>query len=230
MQQRLNISATPRTESGTPAARRIRAQGRIPGVLYGHDRQTVNLSVDLKEVSPALARGAWHTHIYDLQVVADGKKKQEAVPVMIREVQRDPLSGELWNIDFHAISLSEKMEAQVPVILVGEAVGQKRGGILERLHTELTVYCLPTDIPEHIEIDVTALEIGDGVRAGELTLPPDVELITDREESVVHVSPPAKAVEEEEVAEAAEGEEMAEPEVIGQKGEQESEAGEESKK
>ncbi|NIM04306.1 MAG: 50S ribosomal protein L25 [Armatimonadetes bacterium] len=216
--ERESISAATRKEIGKSAARHLRAKGQVPAVLYGRGRAPVALEVDVRQMSAALAGGKYSTHVFDLQVSDEGAS-QPSVTVMIKEVQRDPITSTLFNIDFHAISLTEKVQAQVPVVLTGEPVGVKQGGILERLHSEISVSCLPTSIPEQAEVDISAMEIGDSIHASALTLPSDVELLTSPEEVLAILAPPAKVVEEVPAAVAEGEEEAAEPEVTAQKGE-----------
>jgi large subunit ribosomal protein L25 len=222
--ERVKITAAPREEIGKSAAQHLRAQGLVPAVLYGRGREPLALKVDEKEMKATLAGGTYSTHIFDLQV-AGGPKAP--VAVMIKEVQRNPISRVLQNIDFHAISLTEKVHAQVPVVFTGEPAGLRQGGILERLHSEISVSCLPTKIPERIEVDISGMMIGDSIHARGLAIPAEVELLTSLEEVLVVLAPPAKVVEE---VPAAAAEAAAEPEVIGQKGEETSAEEPEEKK
>lgn len=211
---RVIINATPRTESGKSAARRLRTAGQVPAVVYGRGREPVNIAVDVREIGATMAGGAYLTHIFDLQLsTADAT----AFPVMIKEVQRHPLQGILLNIDFHAISLTEKVHAHVPIVLRGEPLGLKRGGVLERLHPAILVSSLPTDIPDRLEVDISGLEIGDSIHARDISLPDNVEMLSNPEEVLIILAAPAKVVEEAPVVAAEE--EAAEPEVITQKGE-----------
>ncbi len=216
--ERIIISATPRAETGKSAAKHLRDAGKVPAVLYGRGREPQTLTLEGKEIVATLG-GVYTTHIFDLKITDQGATAP--VSVMIKEVQRNPITGRLQNIDFHAISLTEKVHAQVPVRLKGEPAGAKKGGIVERLHTEIAVSCLPTAIPDHIEVDISALDIGDAIHVRDLGLPAEVEVLTPAEEIVVMLTPPSKAVEEVPVAVVAE--EAAEPEVLAQKGEKEAE-------
>jgi len=215
--ERVEITAVTRKESGKCAARHLRAKGQVPAVVYGRGREPVNLAIEGREIAAAMAGGAYSTHVFDLRVSGEGGGRLP-FPVMIKEVQRHPISGLLLNLDFHAISLTEKVHTHVPIVLKGEPAGIKRGGILERLHSEILVSCLPTQIPERIEVDISGLEIGDSIHVRDLFLPAEVELLTSPEEVMVILAPPAKVVEEVPVAAAA-AEEVTEPEVVAQKGE-----------
>jgi large subunit ribosomal protein L25 len=136
-------------------------------------------------------------------------------PVLIKEIQRHPITRALWHVDFHRISLKEKIETRVPVHVKGEAPGVKvGGGVLEHLVREVRVRCLPTEIPAFVEADISNLQLNQGIRAKELQLPKGVEVLIDAESVIVHVLT-IKVVEETPVAEAAAaGTAEAEPEVI----------------
>jgi large subunit ribosomal protein L25 len=220
--ERTKIKAAIRAEHGKSAARQFRRQGLVTAVLYGKGQTTFAVTVEETAVQAIIASGVYTTHIYDLQVSGE-QAPAKPVPVMIAAVQRHPITRKFWNIDFHAISLKEKIHAQVPIAFQGEPAGLKRGGILERLHLEISVSCLPTDIPDHFEVDISKMEIGDSVHARDLSIPKGVEMLTPGDDMIAQVAHPAKAVEET-VAPTAEVE-GAEPELVGQKGDKEEEEG-----
>jgi large subunit ribosomal protein L25 len=204
------LSGTRRGDIGKGAARKARAAGRIPGVLYGHGQEPVALSVSAREFELAVRKQGGNPII---GLALDGGEHT----ALIRDVQYDPLSHDIIHLDFLRISLTEAIEVEVPIRLVGLPLGVKDGGgILEPILRELKVRCLPTAIPPAVEVDVTALNIGDSVHVSEITLG-DVTILTDPEVTVATVVPPTVQVEEkpaEEAAVAAEGAEAAEPEVI----------------
>jgi large subunit ribosomal protein L25 len=216
MMERTSISAIQRDENGTSAARRLRTAGYIPAVVYGRGKEVISIGVPKDQIIAALSAGAYTTHLFDLNI-ADAAP----VTVMIMEVQRNPVTRKLLNIDFHAVSLTEKVHASVPIMLKGEPAGAKLGGIVERLHNEISVRCLPEQIPDHIDIDISGLNIGDAIHVRDLGLAEEVETDLSPDESIVMLTPPAKAIEE--VKPTEEAEEGAEPEVIAQKGETEEE-------
>ena len=197
MEQKL--VATKREEAGKGVARKIRAVGRVPAVLYGHGMEPVGLSVDAKELFHLFHTGAGTNVLVDL--VVDGTEHL----AMPREVQRDHIKGRFVHVDFLVVSRDEKIAISVPIRVVGESVGVKAGGVLEHHLWELQVECLPTDVPEAIEADVSDLEIGSGLRVSDLVPPAGATVLTNPDESVVAVTQPQMAVELEE--EAAEGEE-----------------------
>ncbi len=204
------LSGTRRGDIGKGAARKARAAGRIPGVLYGHGQEPVALSVSAREFELAVRKQGGNPII---GLALDGGEHT----ALIRDVQYDPISHDIIHLDFLRISLTEAIEVEVPIRLVGLPLGVKDGGgILEPILRELKVRCLPTAIPPAIEVDVTALNIGDSVHVSEITLG-EVTILTDPEVTVATVVPPTVQVEEkpaEEAAVAAEGAEAAEPEVI----------------
>ena len=214
------LVAEPRTDSGKGVARKLRAAGRVPAVLYGADVESTPLSVDSKELFHLLHTGAGSNVLVDL--VVDGHEHL-AIP---RDVQRDHIHGRFIHLDFLAVRRDEKIHISVPVRVVGESVGVKAGGVIEHHLWEVEVECLPTDVPEAIEVDITELEIGMGLRVSDLVAPSGSTILTNPEDSVVAVQQPQMAVEleEEEAAEGEEGAEAAEGEE-GAEGEAPAEGG-----
>ena len=214
------VEAQPRPDSsrGKNEARRLRASGRIPAVLYGAKKQAVAISVDPKQISRILHSEAGHNSIFDLTVGGESAKG------MVVDWQYDPLSGKLLHIDLKRIAMDEKMRVSVPVHLVGEAPGVKiGGGIMDQVLREVEIECLPGDIPSHIDADVSHLEFGQVLRVADLPHGGKIKFVTDEQQTVAHVTHV-----KEEVAPAAEAAvegaaaAPAEPEVI-KKGKQETE-------
>jgi len=211
----VQLNGTVRTGKGKGAARKLRQTARIPGVLYGKGRDPVMLELDSREFMRAVAGHAPSNIIVDLLVGTEG-----AVKTLIREVQLDPVSGSVVHVDLNQISLTDRIEVEVPIELQGVPTGVKNsGGILQHPLRTLALKCLPQDMPDMIRIDVSGLEIGDSVHVADLSLE-NVEVLADPETSLASVIPPVKAEEPAvPVEEAAEGE--AEPEVVGKKEEAE---------
>ncbi len=160
-----------RSELGTGAARRARKAGKIPAVMYSRGAETTPLFIDAREWD-ALAK-----HDFNLLTLHQGKKKTAAV---VKEIQRNYLKSYVVHVDFQEVKMDEKITASIPVRAAhDEAAGVSKGGLLEQGIHEIEVNCLPGSLPEHLEVDISALEIGDALHAGELVLPKDVELITD---------------------------------------------------
>ena len=201
----LKLVAQKREGSGKGVARKLRAAGRVPAVLYGRGADPESISVDARELQHLMHAGGANVLV---DLVVDGAEHL----AMPREVQRDHIKGRYWHVDFLAVSRTEKIIVNVPVRLVGESAGVKMGGVLEHHLWEIAVECFPTDVPEAIEADVSALEVGDGIRVSELTAPDGAVITSNPDDLVVAVAQPQARLEEEEAAEAeaaegAEGEE-----------------------
>lgn len=192
-----------RDEKGGSESRRLRNKEFIPCVLYGNKEKNILISVKEKEIKKILSKGE-NILVY---LKFDGKE----TPVIIKEVQSHPVSGKLLHLDFYMISLKEKIEVEVPVEIFGESPGIRDGGILEYHLRELKVRCLPTEIPQKIEVDVSGLKIGDSMHISDLKIKSGIEILADKEEVILTVSQPTE-LKVEEVAAA-----VTEPEVIGEK-------------
>jgi large subunit ribosomal protein L25 len=196
------LAAESRTDTGKGAARRVRAAGRVPAVLYGHGIKPEHLSINAREFGQALRSGGANA-LLELQL---GKTRHLA---LAREVQRHPVRGTFTHVDFLVVRRGEKVTVSVPVHLTGSAPGVLQGGILDQDLHQLSVEAEVTAVPEAIEADVSGLEIGDVLRVGDLKAPAGATILDDAEASVVSVVAPTvepAAAEEEEGAEAAEGE------------------------
>jgi large subunit ribosomal protein L25 len=195
----LKLQATKRTVHGRHV-RKLRKEGAVPGVVYGHRSEAEPVSIDAGEFRRVYAK-AGRTHLIDF--VLDGGRPQK---VLIKEIQKHPRFEGPIHVDLFLIDLKEKLQIDVPIVIVGESPAVKRddGDLLISLHS-LRVECLPSDIPEAIEVDVGELEnIDDSVRVHDLHFPEGVTLLTGGDEMIVKVQ--AHRVAEEPVAEAAEGE------------------------
>jgi large subunit ribosomal protein L25 len=206
----LNVAV--RDEKGTSAARRLRRDGKLPAVLYGHGEENVSLAVDAHELDAVIRHGG---KLVDLH----GGVTQTA---LIREVQWDAFGTQVLHLDFTRVSAQERVEMSVPVELRGEAEGLKQGGIVEQLVHDLTVECPAAAIPERISIRIADLGVGQSITVADIELPENVTIVNAAETAVVHCVAAAVEPEEEEAAASEAG---AEPEVIGRKAE-ESEEGE----
>jgi len=213
--ERPQLHVEPREEIGKWAARRLRNRGLVPGVIYGKTSEPKAVQVEARALGDVM-RAGHRNMLLDLRM--PGVSVRNSPTVMVRELQRDPLSGKLLNVDFHQISLKERVSTTVPVVLVGEPEAVKHGGILEHVLREVEIQCLPTDLPEQLELNISNLEIGDSLHVRDLAPPSGVTMITSPEEVVAVMAAPAK--EEEVVAPTpAEVEAAPEPEVTGQKSE-----------
>ncbi|NIM97882.1 MAG: 50S ribosomal protein L25/general stress protein Ctc [candidate division Zixibacteria bacterium] len=215
------LKARPREKVGKEYAKKLRRNGFIPAVVYGQGASSLALEIETKSFHALLRRGLGENVLVNLSISdhKDGEKK-----VLIRETQRDPVKGDIIHVDFHEISLTRKLAIQVPIHLMGTPEGVKEGGILQHVLRELEVECLPTAIPEKIEVDVNHLKIGDSIHVSDLRLE-DVEILSDPHSSIVSVVPPTVFKEPEAAPVAAEEE----PEVITEKKEEEEEEKEKEK-
>ena len=192
-----------RKEVGKRYTRQIRHAGRVPAIYYIHGEEPIAISVDEKEL-----HGVIHSEQNIIDLAFDGKKKVKSV---IRDIQWDPVAGRPVHVDFMGIKMTENVTVDIPVHLIGTPIGVKRdGGILQQQLREISIECLPSDIPEHFEVDVEALEVGDSLRVADLQIE-KVHILTDPEQSIASVQHP-KVVKEPEVVEVEgeEGEEAAE--------------------
>ena len=206
--ERIQLDVKPRETSGSAESRRLRAGGLVPGVLYGGGKKAHPFCVEERNLRRALT-GDHGLHTI-LDVVFDGQKT--AHHAVLKDYQLDPTRARLLHIDLHEVRLDQPIHAQVVVELVGESEGVKEGGVLTQVSREVNVEALPMDVPDRIELDISAMTIGDSLRAADLRVPEGVTLLDDPEETVLAtVTPPTKVelpeevVEEEEV-EGLEGE------------------------
>jgi large subunit ribosomal protein L25 len=211
--ERVRLEVQERPKHGSRESRRLRRTGLIPGVLYGRG-QTHAISVPSRELRRALGgSGGLHT-ILDVVVAGDGGTH----PAVLKDYQRDPIRGTLIHFDLHEVRLDQPIQATVSVTLVGDAVGAREGGVLQQVTREVHVEALPMEIPEHLELDVSELAIGESLRLVDLTAIEGVTFLDDPEETVLatvslptRVEEPEEALEEgEEGAPLAEGEEAPE--------------------
>jgi len=201
-----NVAAEAREKRGKNAARQLRLSGKIPAVLYGNNEGPVALSVSPKELSSILHSATGHNTIFTL-TFQDAK----TTSVMLKDWQFEPIKGHLLHADLVRIAMDKVLQLNVPITAVGEAKGVKlEGGIFEFVLREVEVECLPTDIPEHIDIDISELSIGSNFRVSDLKVNPKVKILSDPELVIAHVITPKEEKVAEPVVEAA----VAEPEVI----------------
>jgi large subunit ribosomal protein L25 len=221
--QEVAIQAESREELGNGPGRRLRANGRIPAVVYGLGRPNVAVSVDTRELDHLVHESGEHAMIA-LQVGDGG----EVEHVLLRETQRDPITDRLIHADFFRIDPSKPVEIEVPIRAQGVAVGQKTGGVLEQLLRTIEIRCLPSDMPAFLEFDVTDIAVGHSLHVGDISVSGDLVVLTPPDTALFTVVAPRALEEEEEEAEAAEGEEITEPELVGK--EEEEEEGEDEEK
>lgn len=208
--QRVTLEVEVRRQTGKGAARKLRLAGRVPGVLYGRGIEPVPVAVDVRALERVLQAAAGANILLEVVLRDDGQVRNELA--MLQDLQRDVLTRRVIHVDLHRVSLTERVHARVPVVLRGEAPGVREGGILEVLRHEVEVSGLPTDLPEHLELDVSNLGLGHSLHVRDLRIPEGVNLLTPADETLVTVLAPAVAPEE--AVSAPEGA-PAQPEVVG---------------
>jgi len=206
--ERIRLEVQEREQRGTRNSRRLRKEGLIPGVLYGRGNAPHPISVHERELRRVLTGG--HGLHAILDVVLAGEKSTHAS--ILKEYQVDPIRGKIEHFDLQEVRLDQPIQSSVVVELVGESVGAKAGGVLSQVSREIRVEALPMEIPDRIELDVSAMEIGDSLRLSDLTTQEGVTYLDDPETVLATVTVPTK-VEEPEPEEVEEGEEGEEGEV-----------------
>jgi len=205
------LTAEVREGAGKGAARRLRAEGRIPAIFYGPRSKPISLTIDSKEFAKSLQTEAGENVLIDLDIRKGDHPERKVV--MVKELQIDPLQRGILHTDFYEVAMDEVVTVEVPVRLVGKPEGIKMGGILEQIRRVLEVQCLPGDIPKSIDVDVTSLKIGDSVHVQEIQVE-KVKVLADSNFTIATVVPPAveEKPAEEVVAEAPEAAEVKEKE------------------
>jgi len=185
----VEITVQRRTGSGKGAARKLRSAGKVPAILYGPKRTTTAIAVEGAELGRRLAHleGA---HLIRLVDAARADADINERMVLVRELQRHPVTGTPLHADFYEVDLTERLTVSVMLRFVGKAAGVVAGGILQPILRDIEVECLPTEIPDHFEIDVSPLGVHDAVHLGDITLPEGVSIVGDPAQSVVTVLPP----------------------------------------
>ncbi len=206
---RLTVESQIRQEFGKNANRRLRAAGRVPGIVYGRNMEPVAVSVDPKDLDRILLSDTGRNTIFKLKY-----QDQERV-VLIRAHQRDPVGEEFLHADFMAVSMDRTMVFDVPVEIVGTAAGvTMHGGILDLVVREIHLECLPGNLPDHIRADVTDLQIGDSVRVEQLDVDADkVKILSDPDLTVLTIAAPSVETADDEIMPE---DETAEPEIAGE--------------
>ena len=227
---RATLKAASRSEFGSRESRRLRRQGLVPGVVYANGEEARPFQVAERDARAVLSEG--HA-LFDLEIEGVG-----AVPVVVKEQQRQPVRGDLEHLDLQEVKLDEAIQAEVPIVVEGaeEAPGTKEGGVLEHITREVTVEALPTEIPDRIVIDVSHMDINDTIQLSMVPPPQGATFVADdlEEVTVATLTPPKLEKELEEIEEEAalvseeleEGEEVPEGEEAPAEGEGEGEGGE----
>jgi large subunit ribosomal protein L25 len=217
MAKQVKLKVEPRTAVGRSAARRLKAQGIVPAVVYGGKEKSQPLQVSARDINAMLSHASGENILVELEIA--GQKATRTA--LLQEVQHSPVGGDVLHVDFHAISMDEKIQADVPLEALGIATGVKNfGGLLDQNLRLLPIECLPRDLPDKITVDVSALNIGDAIHVRDIKLPAGV--VAKVQPDLTAFSVMAPVIEEEPVA--AEADAAAGPEVITAKKEEGEEA------
>jgi len=207
MAKQVKLAAQIRSETGRTAVKKIKSQGFVPAVIYAHNETPVTLQVNERDIDTLLSHAVGEHLLVDLEIAGGANRL-----AIIQEVQHHPVTQAVLHVDFHGVSANEEIESSIPVEAVGEPIGVKSfGGILEQLVRTVTIKCLPQDLPESINVDVSAMKIGDSLHIKDIQLPAGVTAV-DTDVTVFLVAEPNVAAEAPAATEAP-----AAPEVIKEK-------------
>jgi large subunit ribosomal protein L25 len=213
MSNEMIVEVSPRTDTGKNESRRLRAAGRIPGVVYGGGRPVVAISVEQRRVLEILRSESGENTLFTVQLGGTDSKRV----VMIRDYQRHPVKGQLMHVDFVRVDLNKPIEVKVPVHVTGSPIGVKvEGGLLDHVVREVSVTCLPADIPEAFEIDASEVHVGQHLSIRDIKVPDRIRILDDPDQTVLVIAmPKAEEVPTPVAVEGAPAEAVpAEPEVI----------------
>jgi len=183
-----SLTAEPRTGRGKSAARKLRAAGRVPAVVYGRHEEVRHVSLDHRQLENLISHVQVENTIIDLRI-----GRGRAIQALVREVQMHPYRPEIHHVDFYVLHANEPVELEVPIRLTGTAEGVKAGGVLQQTLHDLPVRCLPNAIPEAIEADVSSLQIGESLHVSDLAIPDGVTVEVEGDRTVCSVQPPVTA-------------------------------------
>ena len=206
MAKQVKLAAQARSETGRTAVNKIKSQGFVPAVIYAHNETPVSLQIGARDIDTLLSHAVGEHLLVELEIAGGANRL-----AIIQEVQHHPVTQAVLHVDFHGVSADEEIESSIPVEAVGESVGVKSfGGILEQLARQINIKCLPKDLPEVINVDISALKVGDSLHVKDLPLPAGVTAV-DTDVTVFLVAEPNVAAEAPAAAAAAA------PEVIKEK-------------
>lgn len=189
----LEIRANRREKVGKEWAKKYRKTGQIPAILYGtHLEESIPLVLDRKELQKLFKRGKLETEHHILKIIIEENGNSRVENALLQSYQVDPLTDSIIHVDFHAVRMDEVVDTHVPIVLIGEALGIKKGGVLQHGISEIYIRALPLDIPSHIEVDISNLDIGDSILVGDIKLSEKIKVLTPLDEVVVSVLPPQR--------------------------------------
>lgn len=182
MAKKTTLKAAPRARTGSGRLNQMRREGWLPSVIYGRGAENKNLKVDAKTFDELIARSSSENIVVNLEIEGEGTRL-----AFLQAIQHDPLSGSTLHADFLAIDSKTEITAHIPAHLVGEAPGVKTGGVIEQYVHALEITCLPDDLPETIDVDISNLQLGDSLHVGEVTYPKGVRPTHSADVVIVHI-------------------------------------------
>jgi large subunit ribosomal protein L25 len=199
----IQLESKDRSTIGKGSARKLRSMGRLPAILYGPKTSSIMLSLDYKQFDKILGEKSAENIIFDLKIDSLGKTNSKKV--MIKEIQKDPVTRDRLHVDFYEISMEKELEVSIPIYLINEPIGVTQGGILEHIRRELRISCMPKNLVDKIDIDVSNLDIGQSLHIEDVSFPPGLNSLEDGDLTIATVVAPSIEEEmEEEVEEEVE--------------------------
>jgi len=195
MAKKTSLKAAPRLRTGSGRLNQMRREGWLPSVIYGKGTDNINLKVDAKTFADLLAKSSSENIVVNLEIEGQGTRL-----AFLQSIQHDPLSGKALHADFRAIDEKTAITAHIPTHLNGESAGVKAGGLVEQYVHAIEITCLPNDLPETLEVDISHLEIGDSLHIGDITYPSGVKPTHADDVVVAHIGKPGAAISEEAAA------------------------------
>ncbi len=209
--EQIQVEAFIRNQSGKGPARTLRRSGQIPAVFYGPETQPISLYVRQMDLEKIFKKHSGENLFFQVQLKGEGR--EESRTAMLKELQKDPVSRAFLHVDFYEVSLTKELEVEVGLRILGKAKGVEKGGMLQEARRDLQIRCLPRNIPEYIEVDISGLDIGDSIHVRDLQLPGEIQVLNDPQTTIITVVPP---IEEKAAEEATAG--ASEVEVVSKKG------------
>ena len=209
--EQIQVEAFIRNQSGKGPARTLRRSGHIPAIFYGPETQPISLYVRQKDLEKIFKKHSGENLFFQVQL--KGEHQEESRTAMLKELQKDPVSRAYLHVDFYEVSLTKELEVDVGLRIVGKSKGVEKGGMLQEARRDLQIRCLPRNIPEYIEVDVSGLDIGDSIHVRDLKLAEELRILNDPQTTLVTIVAP---VEEKAAEEATAG--ASEVEVVSKKG------------
>jgi len=195
MAKKTTLKAAPRLRTGSGRLNQMRREGWLPSVIYGKGTENINLKVDAKTFADVLARSSSENIIVNLEIEGQGTRL-----AFLQSIQHDPMSGKALHADFRSIDDNTAITAHIPTHLNGESAGVKAGGLIEQYVHAIEITCLPDDLPETLEVDISGLQVGDSLHIGDITYPSGVKPTHAADVVVAHIGKPSSAISEDAAA------------------------------